>query len=83
MTRVESVGIAENVAGGWDHIVSTLSNKQKVWSFFFSYRGDNSWSGRDDVALPQGSDRKGKGRKSWGQERLRARLGVRSIRTLA
>lgn len=53
------------VLGGlqsWDHIVSTLSNKQKAWGFFFSYRGDNSWSGRDDVALPQGSDRNGKAR---------------------
>lgn len=38
MTRVESVGIEENVAGGWYHIVSTLSNKQKAWGFFFSYR---------------------------------------------
>lgn len=33
MTRVESVGIAENVAGGWDHIVSTLSNKQRFGVF--------------------------------------------------
>lgn len=83
MTRVESMGKEENAAGDWDYIVSTLSNKQKVWSFFFSYRGDNSWSGRDDVALPQGSDRNGKGRESWEQGRLRGCLGVRSIRTLA